>query len=287
MPDAPFAAAPVQAGGAMPALERVPAAARALQAIAAETWKGVQIMWSFKFNLFGDVLGLFIIFLGINFFIGQGGFERDTLAFTLMGFSFWTFASFAIGNMSFALREEQQQGTIEQMCMGNTSFASLLLGRTLSNLLWSTLIIVTGGGVIALAFRLDLGLNLSVIPVLAISVLGLYGLGFLTGAATLLFKNILSFANLLQNVLLFLNGAIVPVTLFPAWMTAVARALPTTLGIEVTRLITQQGGTLQDAWNAGLLPLLIGHSTLWFAAGLGLFLFAERAARHRGLLGQF
>lgn len=269
------------------AIAHLPAGIRPLVAMLAETWKGMQIMWSFKFNLLSDVLSLFLIFLGINFFMGYGSFQPDSIAFTLVGFCLWTYAAFAIGNMSFALREEQQQGTVEQMCMGATPFSALLFGRTLSNFIWTTAIVLVGGGSIALGFQLELGLTPSVIPVLILALVGLYGLGFLIGGLTLLFKNILSLSNMMQNLLLFLNGAIVPVTAFPNWMTQVTRVLPTTLSIEVVRMITLDGQSLLDAWNAGLLPLLALHSTTWFVVGLALFAVADRAARKRGLMGQF
>lgn len=268
-------------------LIRLPAVLRPVAAAAGEFWKGVLIMWSYKFSLLGDVLGLFIIFLGINFFVGQGEFDRFTLAFTLLGFCLWSYASFAIGSMTFALREEQQQGTLEQMCMGNSSFAGLLVGRTLATFMWNTLIVLFGGGVITLAFQLDLALNSRAIPVFALALIGLYGLGFLAGGATLLFKNVLSFTNLIQNVLLFVNGAIVPVTLFPDWLTQASRVLPTTLSIETMRMVTIEGASLTEAWNTGLLYQLTVHSSLWFAIGLLFFFVSEREARRRGLLGQF
>ncbi len=277
-------AAPLQRNEA---LIRIPAVFRPFTAAAGETWKGIQIMWTYKFALVGDVLGLFIVFLGINFFIGQGEFDPDSLAFTLLGFCLWTYAAFAIGNMTHALREEQQQGTLEQMCMGNSSFAGLLFGRTLATFIWNTLIILVGGGSITLLFRLDLGLNWQALPIFLLTLLGLYGLGFLAGGATLLFKNVLSFTNLLQNVLLFINGAIVPVTLFPEWLTRLSRVLPTTLSIETMRLVTIEETSLQEAWRMGPLPSLVFHSILWFAVGLLLFLASEREARRRGLLGQY
>ena len=268
-------------------LRPVPPGLNHVMSIAAETWKGLQLMWTFKFNVVTEVVGLFMVFLGINFFIGNGAFDSGDLAFTLVGFCIWTYSITAISNMSFALREEQQQGTIEQMFMSSTSFAALLLGRTLSNFVWTTAIILLGGGTITLAFGLDLGLNWRLVPVLGLTMFGLYGLGFVIAGLTMLFKNILSFANLIQNILLFLNGAIVPVTVFPAWMTAATRALPSTLSIEVARLVTLDDLTLTTAWADGLLPLLVLHSLIWFVLGLSLYLVAERVARRKGLLGQF
>ena len=267
--------------------ERIPAGLVQFTSIVAETWKGIQLLWTFKFNVVTDVLSLFLIFLGINFFVGQGAFSKSDLAFTMVGFCLWTYSSFAIGNMSYALREEQQQGTLEQMFMSSTPFAWLLFGRTLSNFLWTTTIILLGGGIITLAFGLDLGLNWRLIPVLALAMLGLYGLGFVFAGLTILFKNIGSFSNLIQNILLFVNGAIVPVTAFPDWLTTTSRFLPSTLSIEVARQVTLERGTLTAAWNTGLLKLLLLHSVVWFGVGCALYLVAERIGRRRGLLGQF
>lgn len=262
-------------------------ACRMIGTVAAETWKGLLIMWTFKFNVVTEVLGLFMVFLGISFFMGYGQFDTDTMASSLMGFIFWTYAIFAIGNMSYALREEQQQGTIEQMSMGVTPFGALLFGRTLASLIWTTLVVAVGGGAITLGFGLDLGLNPNGIPVFLLSILGLYGLGYLVAGATLLFKNILSFTNLIQNILLFLNGAIVPITFYPVWMANATRVLPTTLGIETMRTVTLEGLALRDVWLDGRLQLLTLHSVAWFGIGLALFLWADRAARRRGLMGQF
>ncbi len=260
---------------------------RMVSAVAAETWKGLLIMWTFKFNVVTEVLGLFMVFLGISFFMGYGQFDMEAMASSLLGFIFWTYAIFAIGNMSFALREEQQQGTIEQMSMGVIPFWVLLFGRTLASLIWTTLVVSIGGGAITLGFGLDLGLNSKVIPIFLLSILGLYGLGYLVAGATLLFKNILSFTNLIQNILLFLNGAIVPITFYPEWMANVTRVLPTTLGIENLRMVTLEGLALHDVWLNGRLQLLTWHSIIWLAVGLALFLWADREARRRGLMGQF
>lgn len=268
-------------------LRPVPPGLNYVMSIAAETWKGLQLFWTFKFNMVTEVVGLFMVFLGINFFIGSGTFNSEDLAFTLVGFCVWTYSISAISNMSYALREEQQQGTIEQMFMSSTPFAALLFGRTLSNFVSTTAVILLGGGTITLAFGLDLGLNWRLVPVVGLTMFGLYGLGFVVAGLTMLFKNILSFANLIQNVLLFLNGAIVPVTAFPGWMTTATRALPSTLSIEVARMVTLDDLTLAATWADGLLPLLVLHSLIWFVLGLSLYLMAERIARRKGLLGQF
>ncbi len=260
---------------------------RMVSAVTAEIWKGLLILWTFKFNVVAEVLGLFLIFLGISFFMGYGQFDTGTMASSLIGFIFWTYASYAIGNMSFALREEQQQGTIEQMSMGMIPFWILLFGRALASLLWTTLVLLIGGSIITLGFGLKLGLNPNAIPVFLLSILGLYGLGYFIAGATLLFKNILSFTNLIQNILLFLNGAIVPITVYPTWLANATRLLPTTLGIETMRMVTLEELPLSEVWLNGRLQLLTMHSIIWFSVGLALFLWADREARRRGLIGQF
>jgi ABC-2 type transport system permease protein len=84
---------------------------------------------------------------------------------------------------------------------------------------------------------------------------------------------------------LFLNGSFVPVSLFPGWLQLVARLLPTTLGIEVSRKILLQGGSLVSTWSDGSLIWLVFHSAMLLIAGATAYQLSIRAALRDGRLG--
>jgi len=112
------------------------------------------------------------------------------------------------------------------------------------------------------------------------------GSGVLTGAA-LVFKQIGALADLMQNILLFLSGSLVPVAHFPGWLAAVARTLPITQGIIVLREVVLDGQSLPATWMNGSLVWLTVHSVLYCCGGWLVFKLCERVAKQQGSLGQY
>jgi ABC-2 type transport system permease protein len=116
---------------------------------------------------------------------------------------------------------------------------------------------------------------------------GLYGFAFILAGATLIFKQVEALANALQNALLFLNGAFLPVERLPGWLEAFAHTLPTTQGIIVLRQVVLDGASLFQVWQDGSLPWLLIHSTVYFMIGWFFFRWCEGKARQQGALGQY
>ena len=87
--------------------------------------------------------------------------------------------------------------------------------------------------------------------------------------------------------MLFLTGSMLPVDRLPEWLEAAARALPTTQGIVVTRLVVLDGRSLGDVWSDGSLVSLVIHSALLLLVGLAVFIYLEGVAKTRGTLGQY
>lgn len=252
-----------------------------------ETRKGLIIAWAYKFNWLVGVFMLCFIFVGIGFFMGNGELDNDILAPALLGYLVWFYALEAISNMSWSLREETQTGTLEQMNMSPLSMGMLLVGRALSTLISTTIMVMIAGLTLMLLLNIRLPVKLAALLPFGLTLAGLYGFGFIIGGLTLIYKHTESFANLIQNALLFLNGAFLPVDRLPRTLEIIATALPSTQGIIVTRRIVIEGYNLLDVWQDGSLPFLIVHSALFFIGGLLFFKWCELVARRRGTLGQY
>ena len=91
----------------------------------------------------------------------------------------------------------------------------------------------------------------------------------------------------MTNVLLFLNGALLPVHHFPGWLETIAVFLPTTQGIIVLRKVVVDGASLIAVWEDGSMVFLAVQSVLYLAVGWALFIVGERVAKRRGTLGQY
>ena len=252
-----------------------------------ETHKGLLLSWSYKFNLLTMMLTMGFIFIGIVFFMGRGDLDRAAIPSALLGYLMWFYALTAISNMSWDLREEAQTGTLEQRYLSPAPTGLIQLGRSFSNLITTTIIVGLFTLVLVLLLGVELPLRLAAIPVFILTMMGLYGFGFLIGGATLIFKQVESLANLVQNMLLFLNGAFRPVDRLPTWLAVIAYTLPTTQGIIVMRKVVLEGESLLAVWADGSLVWLLLHSVAYFVVGWVVFDFCERKARRDGLLGQY
>jgi len=117
--------------------------------------------------------------------------------------------------------------------------------------------------------------------------IGLIGFGYAIGGLTLVYKQVGSVSNLLTNVLLFLNGSLLPVHHFPAWLETIAVFLPTTQGIIVLRKVVIDDMSLLAVWEDGSMAFLAAQSVFYLAVGWAMFIVGERVAKRRGTLGQY
>ena len=104
---------------------------------------------------------------------------------------------------------------------------------------------------------------------------------------TIVFKQIGSVVNMFQNLLLFLNGAFLPVDRLPPWLASFARSLPTTQGIAVMREVVFGRRSLADVWGDGSLIWLTLHSVLYCVLGWLVYARCEAIAKRQGSLGQY
>lgn len=252
-----------------------------------ETYKRFILLWSYKFDFLTQTFMIGFLFIGISFFISGGSPDPERMAPALLGYLIWFFAVAAMSDMSWGIREETQTGTLEQMYMSPLPSGLLLAGRSVASLAWSSMIVSLVGGILLLLLGIRIPIRLGGVPIFLLTIAGLYGFAFILGGATLLFKQVESLANLLQNMLLFLNGSFLTVEQMPSWLEIAARTLPTTQGIVVLRRVVLDGSSLTTVWQDGSLPWLVIHSTFYLLVGWSVFLWCEHLARKRGILGQY
>lgn len=252
-----------------------------------EMRKGLLLIWDYKFSMLMQIVTFGMIFLGISFMMGNGKLVPALIAPALVGYMIWFLATLAINDMSWNLQGEAQTGTLEQMFMGAASMSVIVLGRVLIRLIFS--IVTVGSMSVIMVIMLDVPVTFppsATVP-LVITLAGLLGFGYLVAGATLVFKQIGTLASILTNMMLFLNGSLLPVDRMPDGMARFARLLPTTEGIIVMRQVMIDGLSLAQTWETGALGALINHSLVFVVMGLLGFRYCENLARRRGTLGQY
>lgn len=252
-----------------------------------EMQKGFRLMWSYRYNLLAELFGIGIIFIGVSFLLGRGEMESAEVTSTLIGYLIWFFGSTAIADMSYYLNEEARAGTVEQMFMSPVPMGFIIFARVLTTMLTAIFQLILVAIALMLVMNIRLPLSLEVIPVFFLTTAGLLGFGFFVGGVTLLYKQTYSITSLIENMLIFLTGALVPVSFFPGWLEFFSKLLPGTQGIIVLRHVMLDNQSLMDAWSDNSLVSLLIGSSIYFIGGWLFFMWCEGIARRQGSLGQY
>jgi ABC-2 type transport system permease protein len=111
-----------------------------------------------------------------------------------------------------------------------------------------------------------------------VSILAVAMFGFLLSVSVVRYRTAWALGNLLEYPGWLLCGFLVPITLFPAWVTWISRALPLTWGMEAAR----QASAGDSPWLAIAACILLGTAYAGVAALLsGVVL---RSARRHATL---
>ena len=234
------------------------------------------------------VVGIFMmgitfyaLFLGAKYLAGpvlQFGNRIDGL---ILGYGLWTLVLISMNSIALLLQTEAQTGTLEQLYLSPYGPVRIILTRALS-----LLGVSLGISFATLLLMLLLtGRRLSFPPItllpLASVVVASYGLGLSLGALALVFKRVQEMMRLFQFSLLAL--VIVPVEQWSGLGRWLGMLLPIAPGAGQLRDLMVRG----QAFDFGYFGLTVVNGLGHFLIGIGLFLWADRVARRRGLLGQY
>jgi len=268
---------------------------RALYVIARKDWK---VFWRYPLNAVSNIFQP-IIWVTPVYFMGQAfstngkalGFAQysgsgDYMSYILLGTALSNFILTVFWGMGYALKEDMDAGVLESNWLTPISRLHILIGRTLTILLTTT---VTSLIMLVLAGWLfgfhptgnAVAAFLTAIPML----IGLYGFGFAFAGIVLLMRE----ANTLVDVSSFLvqglSGANFPVRSLPYWLIPVSLMLPLTYGFDAVRGWLLHTNTLLPLKTEVLLLIVFMFVMLWF--GSWIFYRIERRVRTVGTLGQY
>ena len=267
---------------------------RALFVIARKDWK---VFWRYPLNAVSHVFQP-LIWVTPVYFMGKAfstngqamGFAAytgsgDYMSYILIGTALSNFIMTVFWGMGYALKEDMDSGVLESNWLTPISRLQILVGRTLTSLLTttitSTVMLIVG----ALLFGFKptgntIAAILTAIPML----IGLYGFGFAFAAIVLVMRE----ANTMVDVSSFLvqgfSGANFPVKSLPYWLIPISLMLPLTYGFDAVRGWMLKTNTLLPLPVEIAVLIISMFLMLWF--GAWFFYRVERRVRTLGTLGQ-
>lgn len=267
---------------------------RALFIIARKDWK---VFWRYPLNAVSNVFQP-IIWITPVYFMGKAfstngqasGFAAysgsgDYMSYILIGTVLTNFIMTVFWGMGYALKNDMDSGVLESNWLTPVSRLLMLVGRTLTSMLTTTItsivMLVIAGALFGFkptgsAFAAIL----TAIPMLV----GLYGFGFAFAGIVLLMRE----ANTMVDVGSFLvqgfSGTNFPVQSLPYWLIPISLMLPLTYGLDAVRgFLIKTDTLLPIPVEIGILILSM-FVMLWI--GAQVFYRVERRVRTLGTLGQ-
>ncbi len=209
---------------------------------------------------------------------------EEFIPYVLVGAIVSTYMFSAVWSMGNAFRDETYYGTLEHILSAPIRPLYFLLGKGLYNSILSTFFVIIQILISIFIFGLHMTLT-KILPILIFLLLliaGLYGIGFVAAALTLLVKEAHGLLHLFEYVLFLFSPVRYPVEINPITR-AVSAFIPLTYA-----LIALRGLLLDikfDFWKNSLILLAI--DIIIFPLGLLIFTMVEKRTKSKGTLAHY
>ena len=223
----------------------------------------------------------------------QSGLSNGSnpLGIVVYGFILFIFLSDTLWTIGYNVRNEQVQGTLEQLYLSPASKFANLVARVTNTLVWTGLLSIAGGALMAaLIGRLPFENPLLGLYLFVLALMGTFGVGFAFAALTLYIKETAqTLANLLQFAFLVLCANFFPFAALPPFLRFISRLIPLAYAVDAFRSALM-------GFPEGFPELAPFRIEFWIVTVFGLampvlgyYLYraAERQARKEGSLSSY
>lgn len=235
------------------------------------------------------ILG-FLILMGVFAVTTEGQYTAEARMASLIGYLVWRVAGGLMVELSVSVANDAQWGTLEQIWLCGLPPITLLLARSCVLILYYTVRSMIMGIIIVLILDIPLTATLTnisgAIVLYLLTLVGPFGLALVLSGFHLTFKNVNALTQPLATILLFLTGAVVPLTGLPV-LYLVSRFLPLATGIDLLRSLLVEGVPFTEILTSGSFVWLLINSGLYLSAGLLTLRWARQKALEDGSLAHY
>jgi ABC-2 type transport system permease protein len=249
--------------------------------------KSLKDFTRYKFNTIMEFATFYILFmtmfLGLNFF-GQNMEASplklgNTLENLIVGYFIWTIMLVAYSSVAYGISSDATKGTLEQICMSSLGLHSVVIVRSIANLFINIVLCFILLVFIMMTTGYWLSLDvISLTVVILIGIFSIFGISLILGGLAVIFKQINSFLNIVQ----FLLISLILFDMSPL----VSVLLPFRPAINMVYDITREGFNLLSFSILDYICLIL-NSAIYFIIGLIIFNYCGKIAKKKGLLGQY
>ncbi len=249
--------------------------------------------WSYRLQFMAQSGGIFCTTL-IFFFMGKLitpqqspqllQYGSDYFAFSLVGLAFADYLMVSVNGFADEIRRGQLQGTLEALLTAPVPPLAILLYSSLSSFLFTTLrvLLYLGLGIFFFDMRWQLQSPALFLGVFLLTVLSFWGLGLLSAAFVILFKQTSPIHWALGPLAGLLGGVMFPVQLLPDWLRWFADLLPITWALEALRQVLLNGAVFSQVKTECM--ALGVFAVIFLFCGIIAFRYGLRHAQKEGSL---
>jgi ABC-2 type transport system permease protein len=213
-------------------------------------------------------------------------YGNDYFAYSLVGVAIAVFAQAAAGQFAGAVRAAQVAGTLEVIVGSRTSLPAFLAWSSLYDISFAAIrliaLLVIGG--LALHAHLYTNQLGTVVVVVLLTTTAFAGIGILSAAFVVWFKQREPFTGLFMTASFLLGGVLYPTSVLPDWLEKLSPLFPLSHTTAALRGALLQGSGFTA--NAGEL-LALGLFALLLPLSLTVFSFAVGRAQAAGSLSHY
>lgn len=254
-----------------------------------------RVAWSYRLGFFFQNVGMVFSLLSLRFMAelfnerrpeSLAAYGGDYFAFALLGVALSLLSYPAVKAFAGGVRAAQVTGTFEAELTTRAHPWLIVIGSglyaILASLVQLVFFIALAGALFGAQYELaNLGL---VVIVLALTLASLTGIGLMSAAFLIVFKQGEPLTGGLMALSAMVGGVLYPVSVLPGWLRAVAPLVPLTHAAELSRGLFLAGANTGSM--AGHAAALAGFSLL-LPAGIVLLSYAIGRARRTGSLAQY
>lgn len=255
--------------------------------------KDWQVATSYKFQFVASILGVLVstmVFYFLSEFVGKNlpesinEYGGDYFAFVIVGLALTDFLVVSTDSFSQAIRAGQVSGTIEALLVTPTSILTILFSSYLYPFLFTSfrvlIYIIIGVAFCGLQFQVHN--TWLCLLALIITLLPFWGLGLLSAAFIIVFKQGSPINWVMGISSTLLGGVFYPVSSLPDWLEPFSLIMPLTYGIEVMRKLILAHATFADVQND--MFILLCFSFIFITIGIFSVKYSLKLARRQGTL---
>ncbi|HFK1719490.1 ABC transporter permease [Bacillus thuringiensis] len=234
-------------------------------------------------NTISELVIFYLVFLGFFLgitLVGDPNTIEHNIQLVILNYVFWFLILTVTQGIGWEISNEAGQGTLEQLYLTPYKLSFILLTRMISTILINlvTISFLLFGAMLTANQWLNIDL-ISILPILCITLIGVFGIGYAIAGITMILKQVDYILQLFQFIIMGLT--FIPLTVAPF-----LKYGPFMLGLQLIRDIAINKKSLFSIGGAELLFLIV-NACIYLVIGLIVFWRCEKIAKNKGLFGHY